>query len=90
VAWNDAEIVLVSLAAMLSPLTLMWSVLALVLSKRPVYVPVVVFLLLGDRSVALMKHAQEEVAARQPRVNFYALLVLAGLFALDATSTLLF
>ena len=36
-AWNDAEIVLVSLAAMLSPLTLMWSVLALVLSKRPVY-----------------------------------------------------
>jgi Sap, sulfolipid-1-addressing protein len=37
VAWNDAEVVLVSLAAMLSPLTLMWSVLALVLSKRPVY-----------------------------------------------------
>ena len=33
--WVDAEFVLVSLAAMLSPLTLMWSVLALVLSPRP-------------------------------------------------------
>ena len=36
-SWVDAEVVLVSLAAMLSPLTLMWSVLALVLSKRPLY-----------------------------------------------------
>ena len=35
--WVDTELVLVSLAAMLSPLTLMWSVLALVLSKRPLY-----------------------------------------------------
>jgi hypothetical protein len=35
VNWVDAEFVLVSLAAMLSPLTLMWSVLALVLSPRP-------------------------------------------------------
>ena len=33
--WVDTEFVLVSLAAMLSPLTLMWSVLALVLSPRP-------------------------------------------------------
>jgi len=51
---------------------------------------VVIFLLLGDRSVALMKHAQEEVAARQPYVNFYALLIIAGLLALDAAGTLLF
>ena len=35
--WVDAELVLVSLAAMLSPLTLTWSVLALVLSKRPLF-----------------------------------------------------
>lgn len=33
--WVDAELVLVSLAAMLSPTTLTFSVLALVLSKRP-------------------------------------------------------
>ena len=35
--WVDTELVLVSLAAMLSPLTLTWSVLALVLSKRPLF-----------------------------------------------------
>jgi hypothetical protein len=35
VNWVDVEFVLVSLAAMLSPLTLMWSVFALVLSPRP-------------------------------------------------------
>ena len=34
-SWNDAELALVALGAMLSPLTLMWSVLALVLSRRP-------------------------------------------------------
>ena len=60
-----------------------------VLSTVLVWGAVVVFLLLGDRSVALMKRAQEEVAARQPKVNFYALLILAGFFALDAASTLL-
>ncbi len=36
-SWVDAELVVVSIAAMLSPLTLTWSVLALVLSKRPLY-----------------------------------------------------
>ena len=36
-SWVEVELVIVSLAAMLSPLTLMWSVLALVLSKRPLY-----------------------------------------------------
>jgi hypothetical protein len=55
-----------------------------------VWGPVVVFLLLGDRSITLLKHAQEEVAARQPDVNFFVLLILAGFFALDAASTLLF
>ena len=35
--WVDLELVLVALAAMLSPLTLTWSVLALVLSKRPLF-----------------------------------------------------
>lgn len=33
--WVDTEYVLVSLAAMLSPLTLTWSVLALVLARQP-------------------------------------------------------
>ena len=33
--WIDAELVLVSLAAMFSPTTLTWSVLALVLGERP-------------------------------------------------------
>jgi hypothetical protein len=37
VNWVDVEVVLVSLAAMLSPTTLMWSVLVLVLSKRPLF-----------------------------------------------------
>ena len=37
VGWVDLELVLVALATMLSPLTLIWSVLALVLSKRPLY-----------------------------------------------------
>jgi Sap-like sulfolipid-1-addressing protein len=35
VSWVDAEFALVALAAMLSPLTLMWSVLAVVLARRP-------------------------------------------------------
>ena len=35
--WVDVELGLVTLATMLSPLTLIWSVLALVLSKRPLY-----------------------------------------------------
>jgi len=35
-SWVDAEYGLVALAAMLSPLTLTWSVLALVLSRQPV------------------------------------------------------
>ena len=63
-------------------------VLFVVLATILVWVPVVIFLLLGDRSVSLMKQAQEEVAARQPHVTFYALLILAALFAVDAAGTL--
>jgi Sap, sulfolipid-1-addressing protein len=37
VGWVNLELALVALATMLSPLTLIWSVLALVLSKRPLY-----------------------------------------------------
>lgn len=33
----DIELALVSLAAILSPLTLTWSVLALVISKHPLF-----------------------------------------------------
>jgi hypothetical protein len=65
-------------------------VLFVALATVLVWVSVLVFLLVGDRSVALMKHAQEEIAARQPHVNFYALLIIAGLLVLDAVGTLLF
>ena len=65
-------------------------VLFVALATILVWGPVVLFLILGDRCIALMKHAQEEVAARQPYVNFYALLILAGFFTLDAVATLFF
>ena len=65
-------------------------VLYVVLATILVWAPVVLFVLLGDRSIALMKRAQEEVAARQPHVTFYALLILAALFAGDAVGTLVF
>ena len=42
--WPDAELLVVSLAAMLSPLTLMWSVLVLVLSNRPLFTGLMFFL----------------------------------------------
>ena len=65
-------------------------VLYVVLATMLVWAPVVVFVLLGDRSIALMKRAQEEVAARQPHVTFYALLILGALVAIDAVGTLVF
>jgi Sap, sulfolipid-1-addressing protein len=43
-SWVDLEFVLVALATMLSPLTLIWSVLALVLSKRPLYTGLLFYL----------------------------------------------
>jgi Sap-like sulfolipid-1-addressing protein len=54
-----------------------------------VWGPVILFVLLGDRSVALMKSAQREVAGRQPNVTVYALLVVATLLVIDAIGTLL-
>lgn len=63
-------------------------ILYVVVATMLVWGPVALFVLLGDRTVALMKRAQEEVAARQPHVTFYALLVIAAFFAFDAVSTL--
>ena len=54
-----------------------------------VWGPALLFVLLGDRSVALMKRGQQEAARRQPRVTVYALLVLAGFLVVDAIGTLL-
>ncbi len=49
-----------------------------------VWGPVILFVLLGERAVALMKRAQREVARRQPEIAVYALLALAAMFAIDA------
>ncbi len=49
----------------------------------------ILFLFLGKRVIALMEGAQGEVARRQPKVGFYALLILAALLVLDAASVLL-
>lgn len=51
-----------------------------------VWGPVVLFVLLGERAVALMKRAQTEVARRQPEIAVYALLALAAMLAIDAVS----
>ena len=49
-----------------------------------VWIPVALFVILGDRAVTLMKQAEGEVARRQPDVTIYALLLLAAVFAIDA------
>jgi len=54
-----------------------------------VWGPLILFLLLGERVVALMEDAQGEVGRRQPQVTVYALLILAALLVLDAVSVLL-
>jgi hypothetical protein len=54
-----------------------------------VWVPVTLFVLLGERVVAQMERAQAEVARRHPEVTVYALLLLATLFAIDAGDVLL-
>lgn len=58
-------------------------------STALVWIPVAVFVVLGDRSVAVMKHAQSEVARRQPGVTINALFLLAAVFAFDAIVILL-
>ena len=59
------------------------------LATALVWVPLILFLLLGNRVIALMEGAQGEVARRQPQVTVYALLILAALLVLDAVSVLL-
>jgi hypothetical protein len=54
-----------------------------------VWGPLILFLLLGKRVIALMEGAQGKVGRRQPQVTFYALLILAALILLDAVSVLL-
>jgi Sap, sulfolipid-1-addressing protein len=54
-----------------------------------VWGPMILFVLLGDRAVALMKRAQNGVARRQPQVAVYALRLLAALLVIDAIGTLL-
>ena len=49
-----------------------------------VWVPVAVFVLLGDRAIGAMTRAQQEVARRQPGVRVYVFLLVAGLLILDA------
>ncbi len=54
-----------------------------------VWVPVILFVLFGERAVALMKRSQGEVVRRQPEVTVYALLLLAALFTINAVGVLL-
>lgn len=54
-----------------------------------VWVPVVLFVLLGDRAVDRLEQAQRGVARRQPHVTFYALALLAAALAADALGVLL-
>lgn len=53
-----------------------------------VWGPVIVFTLLGDRTVAVMQRAQREVARRQPGLAVHALYLLATLFIIDAMGVL--
>jgi hypothetical protein len=64
-------------------------ILYLALATALVWVPVVLFVLLGTGAVGLMTRIQREIARRQPHVTVYALLVFATLFVLDAVVLLL-
>jgi hypothetical protein len=64
-------------------------VLYVALATALVWAPVILFVLLGERAVALMERAQGEVARRQPDVTVSALLLLAALLALDAIGVLI-
>lgn len=64
-------------------------VLYVALATALVWAPVILFVLLGERAVALMKGAQREVERRQPEVTVYALLLLAALLAMEAIGVLL-
>ena len=53
-----------------------------------VLAPVILFVLLGERVVALMTRTQQRVAHRQREVTVYALLALAAFLVLDAITVL--
>jgi hypothetical protein len=59
------------------------------LATALVWVPLILFLLLGKRVIALMEGAQDEVARRQPQVTVYGLLLLSALLIFDAAGVLL-
>jgi len=67
------------------PLVVVYVTLATAL----VWGPLVLFLFLGERAVALMEGAEGEVARRQPQITVYALLALAALFIAHAVAVLL-
>ena len=64
-------------------------VVYITLATTLVWGPLILFLLLGKRVIALMEGAEGEVGRRQPQVTVYALLILAALLVLDAVSVLL-
>ena len=53
-----------------------------------VWAPVVLYILFGDRAIALMKRTETEFNRRQPHVTVRALQLLAAVFALDAAGVL--
>jgi hypothetical protein len=53
-----------------------------------VWVPVVSFVVFGDRMIGVMKRAQEGAARRQPTVTVYALVALAVMLVVDAITFL--
>jgi len=65
-------------------------VLYVAIASALVWGPVVLFVVLGNRGVARMKRAQEDVARRQPHMTVYALLLIAALLVIDAIGVLLF
>jgi len=67
------------------PLVVVYVTLATAL----VWGPLVLFVFLGQRAMALMEGAEREVGRRQPQITVYTLLVLAALFISHAVAVLL-
>ena len=59
------------------------------LATALVWAPLILFVLLGSRVIALMENAQGDIGRRQPQVTVYAFVILAALLLLDAVSVLL-
>jgi hypothetical protein len=96
VSWLDAEFGLVVLAAMLSPLTLMWSTLALVLARRPLrtglwfYVgALVATLAVGVAAVFVLGNAAASHDQSTPRTWVAVVDVVAGVLLLVWVARLL-